>query len=66
MALSAPPGSMAQSTAQRPPSVLVFTKTAGYRHDSIPTAKQVLGDNASQNNINFTFSECGTSLRVAA
>lgn len=57
VALRAFPGSMAQSTAQRPPSVLVFTKTAGYRHDSIPTAKQVLGDNAGQNNINFTFSE---------
>ncbi|WWC72006.1 uncharacterized protein I206_105965 [Kwoniella pini CBS 10737] len=43
--------------AQSTPKVLVYTATAGYRHDSIPTAIQVLGDNAQQYGVEFTFSE---------
>lgn len=39
------------------PRVLVYTATAGYRHDSIPTAIQVLGDQASSYNVSFVFSE---------
>ena len=39
------------------PRVLVYTATAGYRHDSIPTAIQVLGDHASAYNVSFVFSE---------
>ncbi|WWC64586.1 uncharacterized protein I303_107197 [Kwoniella dejecticola CBS 10117] len=46
---------MAQS--QSAPKVLVYTATAGYRHDSIPTAIQVLGDNAQKYGVEFTFSE---------
>ncbi|CAD6578414.1 MAG: hypothetical protein TREMPRED_002172 [Tremellales sp. Tagirdzhanova-0007] len=39
------------------PRVLVYTATAGYRHDSIPTAIQVLGEQASSYNVSFVFSE---------
>ncbi|OCF38224.1 glycosyl-hydrolase [Kwoniella heveanensis BCC8398] len=47
----------AQAQAQSTPRVLVYTATAGYRHDSIPTAIQVLGDNASRYGVEFVFSE---------
>ncbi|WVF73101.1 hypothetical protein IAT40_007920 [Kwoniella sp. CBS 6097] len=47
----------AQAQAQSTPKMLVYTATAGYRHDSIPTAIQVLGDNASKYGVEFTFSE---------
>ncbi|WVR07679.1 hypothetical protein IAU60_004721 [Kwoniella sp. DSM 27419] len=47
----------AQAQVQSSPKVLVYTATAGYRHDSIPTAIQVLGDNASKYGVEFTFSE---------
>ncbi|WVR00278.1 hypothetical protein IAU59_007421 [Kwoniella sp. CBS 9459] len=47
----------AQAQAQSTPRVLVYTATAGYRHDSIPTAIQVLGDNASKYGVEFVFSE---------
>ncbi|WRT70238.1 uncharacterized protein IL334_007233 [Kwoniella shivajii] len=43
--------------AQTTPKVLVYTATAGYRHDSIPTAIQILGDNAGKYGVEFTFSE---------
>lgn len=39
------------------PQVLVYTATAGYRHDSIPTAKAVLASKQAQAGVNFTFSE---------
>jgi hypothetical protein len=40
------------------PKVLVYTATAGYRHDSIPTAIEVLGQQQAAWNVSFTFSEC--------
>ena len=43
--------------AQSTPHVLVYTATAGYRHDSIPTAIEVLGEQGPQWNVSFTFSE---------
>ncbi|WVW86149.1 hypothetical protein I302_108190 [Kwoniella bestiolae CBS 10118] len=48
---------IAQAQAQSTPKVLVYTATAGYRHDSIPTAIEVLGDNAQKYGVEFTFSE---------
>lgn len=49
---------LAMSTpAQSIPKVLVYTATAGYRHDSIPTAIQVLGDQQASYNVSFTFTE---------
>ncbi|ODN92146.1 glycosyl-hydrolase [Cryptococcus wingfieldii CBS 7118] len=39
------------------PRVLVYTATAGFRHDSIPTAIEVLGDNADKYGVQFVFSE---------
>lgn len=43
--------------AEAVPRVLVYTATAGYRHDSIPTAIQVLGGLANKWNVSFAFSE---------
>lgn len=40
------------------PKVLVYTMTAGFRHDSIPTAIQVLKDRSADWRIDFTFTEC--------
>lgn len=51
---------MSNSTFSTPlatPQVLVYTATAGYRHDSIPTAKMVLAARQAQAGVNFTFSE---------
>lgn len=44
---------------QSTPRVLVYTATApdGYRHDSIPTAIDVIGQNADKYGIQFVFSE---------
>jgi hypothetical protein len=41
------------------PSVLVYTYTAPgeFRHDSIPTAIQVLGARGPGQNVSFTFTE---------
>jgi len=39
------------------PRVLVYTATAGYRHESIPTAIQILDEQASSYNVSFVFSE---------
>lgn len=39
------------------PRVLVYTRTAGYRHDSIPTAIQALGDHQQEYNVTFVFTE---------
>jgi hypothetical protein len=39
------------------PKVLVYTATAGYRHDSIPTAIEVLGQQQASWNVSFVFSE---------
>lgn len=43
--------------AQGVPRVLVYTATAGYRHDSIPTAIQTLGNLGPQYNVSFDFTE---------
>ncbi|WWC91699.1 uncharacterized protein L201_006645 [Kwoniella dendrophila CBS 6074] len=48
---------MSQVQAQSTPKVLVYTATAGYRHDSIPTAIEVLGQNAQKYGVEFQFSE---------
>ena len=50
--------SIIMSTAQSTPSVLVFTATAGYRHDSIPSAIAMFRQQGPQYGINFSFSEC--------
>ena len=39
------------------PRVLVYTATAGYRHDSIPTAIEELGKQQASWNVSFEFSE---------
>ena len=44
-------------SAQNTPHVLVYTATKGYRHDSIGTAIEVLGQQGPQWNVSFTFSE---------
>ncbi|KAL1412034.1 hypothetical protein Q8F55_003031 [Vanrija albida] len=44
-------------TAQSTPKVLVYTATRGYRHDSIPTAIDVLGREAASHGVRFEFSE---------
>ena len=44
-------------TAQRTPNVLIFTATAGYRHDSIPAAIAMFRQQGPTYGINFTFSE---------
>lgn len=43
--------------AQAAPRVLVYTATEGYRHDSIPTAIEVLGQQGPNYNISFDFTE---------
>ncbi|CDZ96743.1 hypothetical protein [Phaffia rhodozyma] len=45
------------STVLAIPQVLVYTRTAGFRHDSIPTAIQSLGSLGPNNSISFTFTE---------
>ena len=45
------------TSAQSTPRVLVYTATKGYRHESIGTAIQVLGEQASKWNVSFEFSE---------
>lgn len=50
-------------TAMAQPRVLVFTATQGFRHDSIPTAIQVLGEQADQWNVTFEFTECVDCVR---
>lgn len=42
---------------QANPSVLVYTRTAGFRHDSIPTAIEAFKQQGPTYGINFTFSE---------
>ncbi|KAI9634093.1 putative glycosyl-hydrolase [Dioszegia hungarica] len=48
---------LAQSQRQRTPRVLVYTATRGYRHDSIPTAIEVLGSRAADAGVQFSFTE---------
>lgn len=48
---------MAQSQRQRNPRVLVYTATRGFRHDSIPTAIEVLKSRATDVGVDFSFSE---------
>lgn len=55
--LAMPSRAAAVSATAGTPKVLVYTATAGYRHDSIPTAIQVLGDHASDYGVDFVFSE---------
>jgi hypothetical protein len=43
--------------AQAAPRVLVYTATDGYRHDSIPTAIEVLGQQGPNFNVSFDFTE---------
>jgi hypothetical protein len=43
--------------ASADPRVLVYTATKGYRHDSIPTAIEVLGQQAAQWQVVFEFTE---------
>jgi len=39
------------------PSVLVYTRTVGFRHDSIPTAIEVLRAEGPYHGLNFSFTE---------
>jgi len=45
------------STAHALPSLLVFSATTGFRHESIPTAIEVLRSAASDQNVTFEFTE---------
>lgn len=42
---------------QAAPRVLVYTATRGYRHDSIPTAIQVMGAAQGEWGVEFSFTE---------
>lgn len=46
------------SSAYALPSLLVFSATTGFRHESIPTAIEVLRSAASAQNVSFEFTEC--------
>jgi hypothetical protein len=48
--------------ANADPRVLVYTATEGYRHDSIPTAIEVLGQQGPNYNISFDFTEDRTKF----
>jgi hypothetical protein len=48
--------------ANADPRVLVYTATEGYRHDSIPTAIEVLGQQGPNYNISFDFTEDRTEF----
>jgi hypothetical protein len=39
------------------PRVLVYTRTVGFRHDSIPTAIEVLGEKGPSFGVSFNFTE---------
>lgn len=43
--------------AQADPRVLVYTATYGYRHDSIPTAIEVLQQQGPKYKVSFDFTE---------
>lgn len=45
------------STKARQPSLLIYSKTTGYRHDSIPQAISSLNQISINLNLNTTFSE---------
>ncbi|ORX40570.1 trehalose utilization-domain-containing protein [Kockovaella imperatae] len=45
------------TSAQSTPHILVYTATKGYRHESIPAAIDVLGQQADRWNVSFTFTE---------
>ena len=49
--------SMSSMSALAVPRVLVFTATKDFRHDSIPTAIQVLGEQGEKWNVTFVFTE---------
>jgi type 1 glutamine amidotransferase len=48
-----------------PPRVLVFTKTSGHRHDSIPAAIQAVRDLGSRNGFSVTATEDATTFTQA-
>lgn len=50
-------GTLLAMLAHADPRVLVYTATEGYRHDSIPTAIEVLGQQGPNYNIAFDFTE---------
>ena len=39
------------------PRVLVYTRTVGFRHEHIPLAIQVLGEQQAKYNVTFVFTE---------
>ena len=43
--------------SRRQPNILVFSKTTGYRHDSISNGIEMLRDSALQNGLSFDFTE---------
>jgi hypothetical protein len=45
------------STTYALPSLLVFSATTAFRHESIPTAIEVLRSAASAQNVTFDFTE---------
>lgn len=59
VALAATTGVAKPNPAAAPvsPRVLVFTKTEGFRHDSIPVAIEQLGKLGGEYNIDFDFTE---------
>lgn len=61
LALHYPP----PAAAGDPPRVLIFSKTAGFRHDSIPTAVQTLQRLASEQGLQAEYSEDATRFSDA-
>jgi hypothetical protein len=53
------------SSAYALPSLLVFSATTGFRHESIPTAIEVLRSASSAQNVSFEFTEWVPSLVLA-
>ncbi|MFC4588521.1 ThuA domain-containing protein [Sphaerisporangium corydalis] len=55
----------AQAAADPAYKVLVFSKTAGFRHDSIPTGIQTIRDLGTANNFTVTATEDATAFTTA-
>ncbi|BCJ63703.1 ThuA domain-containing protein [Polymorphospora rubra] len=62
---SAPAGPASASPTDAPYDVLVFSKTAGFRHDSIPIGIQTIRDLGAANNFTVTATEDAAAFTTA-
>ncbi|MEV7226900.1 ThuA domain-containing protein [Polymorphospora sp. NPDC051019] len=62
---SAPAGPASASPTDAPYDVLVFSKTAGFRHDSIPVGIQTIRDLGAANNFTVTTTEDAAAFTTA-